>query len=256
VLVFLPGTSRQLLGRVVDTLPRSALIICDELGFAPLDDTIAHLHSVRSHRLRTPLLQALALRILAAGSTQRSHRGGSRCGAHHSGAKCDLAELLRVLLCEQISGHNGAIPRCAYTADSSPRWTLCNTVCRATPSAVAPRRVPATVGPGGWIRAHSSGRCGCARARRRDLLVDEESHTQPLVEMRTSAPALLIQASSALGERDRPPNSLRGQLVVRLEYRKQLRQTVFFSRPPMLGQSRFTKPQPRYRRHLRAGPPR
>ena len=30
---------------------------------------------------------------------------------HHSGAKCDLTELLRVLLCEEISGHNEAITR-------------------------------------------------------------------------------------------------------------------------------------------------
>ena len=35
---------------------------------------------------------------------------------------------------EQVIGPPFRRPRVTWTACSSPRWTLCNTVCRATPS--------------------------------------------------------------------------------------------------------------------------
>ena len=37
------GLADNSVGRVIDTLPRHDLIICDEVGFAPLDDTGAQL---------------------------------------------------------------------------------------------------------------------------------------------------------------------------------------------------------------------
>src|SRR5918995_1490788 len=51
----LPRPGRQLRRQIIDTLLRNDLIICDELGFAPLDDTAAQLlFRFVARRLRTP----------------------------------------------------------------------------------------------------------------------------------------------------------------------------------------------------------
>ena len=75
----LPGTGRQLIGHLIDTLLRNDAVLVDELGFAPLDDTGAQAAvPVRRRRLRTQVARhrlALAVRVLGAGSCPSDHRG-------------------------------------------------------------------------------------------------------------------------------------------------------------------------------------
>jgi DNA replication protein DnaC len=70
------GLADNSVGRVIDTLLRNDVVLVDELGFAPLDDTGAAV-PIRRRRLRTPLTRhriALALRILGTLPTRTHHR--------------------------------------------------------------------------------------------------------------------------------------------------------------------------------------
>ena len=72
------GLADNSVGRIIDTLLRNDLIIIDEVGFAPLDDTGAQLlFRARRRRLRTPLTghrQPLALRPVGPVPARAHHR--------------------------------------------------------------------------------------------------------------------------------------------------------------------------------------
>ena len=72
------GLADNSVGRIIDTLLRNDLILIDEVGFAPLDDTGAQLlFRVRRGRLRTPRpghRQPLALRSVGPVPARAHHR--------------------------------------------------------------------------------------------------------------------------------------------------------------------------------------
>ena len=73
------GLADNSVGRVIDTLLRNDLIICDEVGFAPLDDTGAQLLfrfiAAAYERRALGIASPLALRVLGPVPARTHHRG-------------------------------------------------------------------------------------------------------------------------------------------------------------------------------------